>query len=59
MVEAADDHEAPEPQASVRAGSMAASAMGLTFSVPASVDSLSLTAGWGRYERASSEFHRT
>jgi len=39
-----------EPEATVRAGSMAASSLGLSFSVPAGVDTVRATASWGRYE---------
>ncbi|MCU1490269.1 MAG: helicase domain protein, partial [Acidimicrobiaceae bacterium] len=45
--------------ATVRSGSMAASAIGLAFSVPTDVDVISVTASWGRYERRASEHHET
>ncbi len=48
-----------EPEATVRAGSMAASSLGLSFSVPADVDTVSVTASWGRYERGPSQVHQT
>ena len=38
---------------------MSASAIGLAFSVPATVDVISVTAKWGRYERSPSETHET
>ena len=38
---------------------MAASAVGLAFSVPTTVDVISVTAAWGRYVRAPSEVHET
>ncbi|MGH7911989.1 MAG: DISARM system helicase DrmA, partial [Candidatus Dormibacteraceae bacterium] len=56
---AAEDLEEPEPQATVRAGWMAASAIGLSFSVPDSVDALSVSAEWGRYARVPSQVHET
>ncbi len=59
VVDAPDDPEAPVPQATVRSGTMSASAMGLTFSVPSAVDALKVTAEWGRYERGPSELHQT
>ena len=52
------DDEA-ESEATVRTGSMAASAIGLAFSVPADVDLVLVTAKWGRYERTPSEVHLT
>jgi hypothetical protein len=48
-----------ESDAAVRAGSMAASAIGLSFSVPADVSDLLVKAQWGRYERVPSEVHET
>lgn len=48
-----------ESDATVRSGSMAASAIGLAFSVPADVDVVLVTAAWGRYERTPSETHVT
>ena len=59
VVETDDDDETPEASAAVRSGSMAASAMGLSFAVPDDVDTLVVTAEWGRYERAPSEVHQT
>jgi Helicase conserved C-terminal domain len=60
-VSASDDagEEDPEGETTVRSGTMAASAIGLAFSVPASVDVVSVTASWGRYERGPSEVHVT
>jgi hypothetical protein len=48
-----------ESEAAVRAGSMAASSIGLSFMVPDDVDVVLVEASWGRYERASSEVHET
>jgi hypothetical protein len=56
---AAEEIEEPEPQAAVRSGRMAASAIGLSFSVPLLVDALKVTARWGRYRRVPSEIHET
>jgi hypothetical protein len=57
----ADDSEEEdaEPEATVRSGSMSASALGLAFMVPTDVDVISVTAGWGRYESKPSEVHET
>ena len=38
---------------------MSASAIGLAFSVPATVDVITVAAKWGRYERSPSETHET
>jgi hypothetical protein len=59
LVEAAEDIEEPESQASVRAGTMAASSLGLTFSVPSDVDAVRVVAEWGRYQRGPSGIHMT
>ncbi|KUO15927.1 DISARM system helicase DrmA [Streptomyces dysideae] len=59
VVEAVDDDEAPEAPAAVRSGSMAASALGLSFMVPADVAAVVVKAEWGRYERVTSEVHVT
>lgn len=59
VVETADDDEAPEAPAAVRSGSMAASALGLSFVVPANVAAVMVKAEWGRYERGTSEVHVT
>ncbi|MFD4644828.1 DISARM system helicase DrmA [Streptomyces sp. NPDC058441] len=58
-VESVDDDDAPEAPAAVRSGSMAASALGLSFAVPAHVSAVVVTAEWGRYERVQSEVHLT
>ncbi|MGH3221077.1 MAG: DISARM system helicase DrmA [Streptosporangiaceae bacterium] len=55
--DAGDD--APEGETTVRSGSMAASAIGLAFSVATDVHAISVTARWGRYQRAPSEIHET
>ncbi|MDA8045302.1 MAG: DISARM system helicase DrmA [Actinomycetota bacterium] len=59
LVDADDDPEAPESQASVRSGTMAASSLGLSFEVPDNIDAVRVTASWGRYQRSPSEFHQT
>ncbi|MFH8681261.1 DISARM system helicase DrmA [Streptomyces lydicus] len=59
VVESADDDDAPESPAAVRSGSMAASALGLSFAVPSDVDTVTVVAEWGRYDRARSEVHLT
>ena len=46
-----DDEPDEEPEAAERAGSTAASALGLSFLVPADVDVVLVTAEWGRSER--------
>jgi hypothetical protein len=56
---AESEEEAAEADATVRSGSMAASAIGLAFSVPETVDVISVSAKWGRYVRAPSEQHET
>ncbi|WP_433784629.1 DISARM system helicase DrmA [Actinomycetospora sp. CA-101289] len=48
-----------EPVATVRSGSRGASSIGLSFQVPADVDTLRVKASWGRYERGPSEIHET
>ncbi|MGH3274747.1 MAG: DISARM system helicase DrmA, partial [Streptosporangiaceae bacterium] len=48
-----------ESEAVVRSGSMAASAIGLSFLVPADTDTVLAEAGWGRYERVPSQVHET
>ena len=50
-----DDDDDVESEAVVRAGSMAASSIGLSFMVPDDVDVVAVEASWGRYERAPSE----
>ncbi|MFF3337881.1 DISARM system helicase DrmA [Streptomyces flavidovirens] len=59
VVESADDHDAPDSSATVRAGSMAASALGLSFMVPDDIGAVTVTVEWGRYERTASEVHVT
>src|SRR5216683_2144405 len=54
----ADDTDV-ESEAAVRAGSMAASSIGLSFMVPDDVDTVLVEASWGRYERMASEVHVT
>jgi hypothetical protein len=61
-VSAGDDQpgeDDPESETTVRSGSMAASAIGLAFSVPADVHGVKVAASWGRYQRAPSEIHET
>ena len=53
------EEEGAEADATVRSGSMSASAIGLAFSVAATVDAISVTASWGRYERSPSQTHET
>jgi Helicase conserved C-terminal domain len=48
-----------ESEATVRAGTMAACAIGMSFSVPVDVDAVLVTAEWGRYQRVPSEVHET
>jgi len=48
-----------ESEAVVRAGSMAASAIALSFIVPDDTDMVLADAAWGRYERTLSEIHVT
>jgi hypothetical protein len=59
LVGAAEDLDEPESQASVRAGSMAASSFGVTFSVPNDVEAVHVVVEWGRYERGPSDVHVT
>jgi hypothetical protein len=54
-----DEDDEAESEATVRSGSMAASAIGLAFSVPADISRVTATASWGRYERRPSEVHET
>ena len=53
------EEEGAEADATVRSGSMSASAIGLAFSVPVTVDVITVVAKWGRYERSPSETHET
>jgi hypothetical protein len=59
VAEATDDEEEPESQATIRAGTMAASSIGMSFSVPAAVERLLVSVAWGVYERVRSEVHET
>jgi len=59
ITDATADDEVPESQATVRAGTMAAASLGLSFSVPAEVDALAVTASWGQYRQTPSEVHLT
>jgi len=59
ITDATADDEAPESQATVRAGTMAAASLGLSFTVPSDVDALAVTASWGQYRQAPSEVHLT
>lgn len=43
----------------VRTGTMAASAIGLSFQVPADVGRIAVSAGWGSYAPAASDIHVT
>lgn len=54
----ADENDVETAQAT-RTGSMAASALGLSFRVPGDVDRLLVEASWGRYAPAPSEVHVT
>jgi hypothetical protein len=56
-----DDIDDPdvEPEATVRAGSMAAASLGLAFAVSDDIDEITVAARWGRYERTASAVHRT
>ncbi|MEF9411944.1 DISARM system helicase DrmA [Rhodococcus sp. IITD102] len=49
----------PPSEATVRSGSRAASSMGLSFSVPHDVDTVVVSAEWGRYAKTASELHLT
>jgi hypothetical protein len=59
MADAAADDDEPESQATVRAGTMAASSLGLSCSVPLEVHRLRVTARWGVYRRERSEVQET
>lgn len=58
LTDDADDTDV-ESGAAVRAGTMAASSLGLAFSVPADADEIVVTARWGRYEQGPSDVHET
>lgn len=47
------------PAQATRTGTMAASAMGLSFLVPLNVERIAVTASWGAYAPAPSEVHQT
>lgn len=55
----AEDTADVESQAATRTGTLAASAFGLTFLVPADVDVVAVQAKWGRYDRQKSEVQQT
>ena len=55
----ANDPADPPSAAAVRSRAMSASSIGLSFSVPTHVDSVIVTAAWGRYERGPSDTHQT
>jgi hypothetical protein len=55
----AEDDDEPEDEATIRSGSMAASAIGLAFSVSADTSRVTAVASWGRYERKPSPVHET
>ena len=50
-----DESGAQTSPAAVRSRAMAASSVGLAFSVPEDVDGVTVTAAWGRYERGPSD----
>jgi len=50
--EQSDDRQSEQ---ATRAGSMASSAIGLSFTVPEDLSRVSVTASWGRYERTQSD----
>ena len=54
-----DEDDEPEDEATVRSGSMAASAIGLAFIVPADISRVTAVGSWGRYEKKPSEVHQT
>jgi len=55
----AEEDDDAEGEATVRSGSMAASAIGLAFSVPADTSRVLASASWGKYERKPSAVHET
>jgi hypothetical protein len=59
MVDVSGDDTDVESEQAVRWGSMAASSMGLAFSVPDDVDTVAVRARWGRYATGPSEVHET
>jgi hypothetical protein len=54
-----DEDSEAAPAAAIRTRAMAASSIGLAFTIPAEVDRVTVTASWGRYERGPSETHTT
>src|SRR4051794_2271319 len=50
-----DDAGSQPSPAAVRSRAMAASSIGLAFAVPQDVDTVTVTAAWGRYERGPSQ----
>ncbi len=56
---AAEPDETGQTGQAVRTGTMAASALGLSFRVPLDVTRLTVTASWGAYAPAPSELHLT
>ena len=53
------DTEGPPSTAAIRSRAMAAASIGLACAVPGEVDTLVITASWGRYERGPSETQQT
>lgn len=54
-----DEEDDAESESTIRSGSMAASAIGLAFSVPADISRVTARASWGRYEPDQSKIHET
>lgn len=54
-----EDGDDVEPEATARFGSMAASSLGLSFTVPDDVDVVAVEAAWGRYARAAADSQET
>ena len=46
-------------EATVRSGSRAASSMGMSFSVPKEIDTIVVSATWGRYSKVESQIYET
>ena len=59
MGESDRDDTDVEPEQTVRWGSMAASSIGLAFTVPDDIDTVAVQASWGRYATGPSDFHET
>lgn len=51
----AEDNDEEDSEAAIRAGKLAACAIGVSFQVPDDVDTVLVKAEWGRYERRRSE----